>query len=140
MDRNIYILYVDDMRVCPYSNISKDALYLREIFFDDVVVDTAYSYKEALKKIETFWQNRGMDLLFVDFDHDLGEGRTGYDLAKKLVEKGIYGFYYVHSMNPVGKENICNLLDHYKWHKMVYVDRNRNGDHRWREAKFFGQG
>lgn len=29
MDRKIYILYVDDMRVCPYSNMSKDALYLR---------------------------------------------------------------------------------------------------------------
>lgn len=139
MDRKIYILYVDDMRVCPYSNISKEvALYLKEIAFDDIVVDTAYSYKEALKKIENFWQNRGMDLLFVDFDYDLEEDRSGYDLAEKLVEKGIYGFYHVHSMNPVGKENICNLLDYYKWHRMVYVD-DHNGDYRWREAKFFGQ-
>ncbi len=65
---------------------------------------------------------------FISFDHDLGEKEpTGYDIAKKLVvgdlgELGGTEFehglptdfsFYVHSQNPVGAENIRNLLDNY---------------------------
>lgn len=66
---------------------------------------------------------------FISFDHDLADEhynetsreKTGYEFAKWLVNadaKGTidipYGFqYYVHSNNPVGKANICALLDRY---------------------------
>lgn len=52
--------------------------------------------------------------VYISFDHDLGERHSGYDVAKYIVAMGysIKG-YRVHSMNPVGKRNIEQLLDHY---------------------------
>lgn len=54
----------------------------------------------------------------ISFDHDLGEGKTGFDCAKFLVEycldhdiKKIN--FQVHSQNPVGKENIEYLLNNF---------------------------
>lgn len=59
--------------------------------------------------------------VFVSFDHDLGDTsvdeKTGYSFAKFLID---YMFehniqepfeYYVHSSNPVGRENIENYLN-----------------------------
>ena len=53
--------------------------------------------------------------LMVDFDHDLGSDRTGYDIALWLVENEYTGMFRVHSMNPVGRNNIRSLLTHYGW-------------------------
>lgn len=61
---------------------------------------------------------------YISFDHDLGEGETGYDFAKWLLE---YlndndltlpeNFdYNVHSANPVGAKNIAALMDFVKVH------------------------
>ena len=69
---------------------------------------------------------------FISFDHDLGEisyttfwnddtvieEKTGHDCAKFLIEYCIDNNkqlpqYYVHSMNPVGKRNIINLLSNF---------------------------
>lgn len=68
----------------------------------------------------------------ISFDHDLAEEhyafagnynifreKTGYDCAKWLTEFCIHEKlplpkYYVHSMNPVGSDNIKNYLDNYK--------------------------
>ena len=55
----------------------------------------------------------------ISFDHDLGHGPTGYDFAKwfcnYIVDNEIElpkNFqYYVHSMNPVGRENIRIYMD-----------------------------
>jgi hypothetical protein len=65
----------------------------------------------------------------ISFDHDLGEahyggdysdGKTGYDFAKWLVEYDLdtntmpKDFRFtVHSLNPIGAENIRNLLEGY---------------------------
>lgn len=51
----------------------------------------------------------------VSFDHDLGAGKTGYDCARYLQEYCLRNgidtpIVYVHSMNPVGKQNIINLF------------------------------
>ena len=51
----------------------------------------------------------------VDFDHDLGEKKTGYDVALWLVGHGYTGEFRVHSMNPVGRNNIRSLLLRYGW-------------------------
>ena len=65
---------------------------------------------------------------YISFDHDLGDpnAKTGYDLAKWLVEKDLdsngafipatFGFD-VHSQNPVGAENIRKYLRHYLEYK-----------------------
>lgn len=52
------------------------------------------------------------DILMLD--HDLGEGMgTGMDVANWLVqnpEKAPFGLIILHSMNPVGRRNMFNLL------------------------------
>lgn len=55
--------------------------------------------------------------IYIDFDHDLGEKKTGYDVAKFLIEHEIKVKYRVHSMNPVGRANIEQLLNHYGYEK-----------------------
>lgn len=62
---------------------------------------------------------RGPD--YVSFDHDLGDGPTGYDFAKWLIENDISkpGWlpadfdFNVHSANIVGRMNIEGLLNNY---------------------------
>lgn len=59
----------------------------------------------------------------ISFDHDLGDdaGHTGFDIAKWLVDLDLDGkidwtsdlTWYVHSQNPVGKENIESYLNNY---------------------------
>ena len=57
---------------------------------------------------------------YISFDHDLGEGKSGFDFAKWLVDYDLdtgmmpekFSFY-VHSSNPVGKANIEGLLRPY---------------------------
>ena len=87
------------------------------------------SYGDALVEV----LNRGFPK-FVSFDHDLGHETkyTGYDLAKQLVENDIIsgdkesrreykfpdGFdFFVHSKNPIGKQNIETYLNNYLKHK-----------------------
>lgn len=85
----------------------------------------ARSMEEAVRLVE----EKGMPS-FISFDHDLehehygGEGwenKSGFAFAKWLVEcdmNGTHTFpegfgFYVHSMNPVGAENIRYLLARY---------------------------
>lgn len=54
----------------------------------------------------------------VHFDHDLGEGKDGYDCAKWLVDwciKNDYGVpdYDIQSSNPVGRQNIESVFKTY---------------------------
>ncbi len=86
--------------------------------------------KQFIKYIEKY----GLPEL-ISFDHDLEEAHyrgwttnvgeyerypdTGYDAAKWLMNycmdnKQLLPDYIVHSMNPVGKENIQKLLENYK--------------------------
>lgn len=58
---------------------------------------------------------------YISFDHDLGTGLSGYDIAKWIVEQDLDGTlsiptdfqFNVHSANPVGRRNIECLLDSY---------------------------
>ncbi len=95
-------IWLDDLR--PAENI------------DYVVCATA---EQAIALI-----NLG-DVTFISFDHDLGEGLTGYDVAKFIEEGAHTGsirpiFYKIHSANPVGRKNIefamNSALD--AWRKM----------------------
>lgn len=71
--------------------------------------------------------NRGCPT-FISFDHDLGpDEKTGYDLAKWLVERDLDSNgafipatfeFYVHSQNPVGAANIRNYLQRYLEYKL----------------------
>ena len=88
----------------------------REEMFDKIATKVGYkyihcnSYETAIGCIELYKDSQ----LIIDFDHDLGLGKTGYDVAKYIVENdiAIEGFK-VHSMNVVGVSNIRQLLIHY---------------------------
>jgi hypothetical protein len=76
---------------------------------------TVRSYEDAV----TWIKENGVPSV-ISFDHDLGDGCTGFDFAKWIVERDIdensafipLDFtYMVHSANPIGRDNICGLLD-----------------------------
>jgi len=64
----------------------------------------------------------------LSLDHDLGDLETGYDLCKWIVEAGQYNesIYpkeiFLHTANPVGRDNMYQLLNRYKpdWVKLHY--------------------
>lgn len=89
-------LYLDDLRQTP-SGFAR-----------------VYDYDEFVSFILT----NGMPD-FISFDHDLGLGKTGFDCAKWLVEYCLDNQvslpeFFVHSQNPVGKENIEGLLNNFR--------------------------
>lgn len=72
----------------------------------------AHSYYEAIYFIQEH-AHYG-DYITIDFDHDLGLDKSGYDVAKWIVEHNIQNLdFLIHSMNPVGRANISQLLTHY---------------------------
>ena len=88
-------LYLDDLRSTPEN------------------FERVYDYDEFV-----YFINKNGVPEFISFDHDLGEGKTGFDCAKFLVEfcmdNGVSDInFQVHSQNPVGKENIEKLLDNF---------------------------
>jgi hypothetical protein len=90
-------IWIDDMRKMPKGY--------------DVHV---HNYKEAKKLIDADCYTDDY-IEHISFDHDLGEDKTGYDIAR-LIEK--YAFkgliprmtWEVHSMNPVGASNITKAM------------------------------
>ena len=118
-----YSIFLDDERTI--SNVTWVPLPLRE---DYMIVRSFEAFKELVEK-------HGVPE-FVSYDHDLasehyGHGldndtinyskfreRTGYDccqfLVRKCFEAGIpHPPYQVHSMNPVGAENIRSYIESY---------------------------
>jgi len=103
-DRYKYRLFIDDERLAALKN-GEMILIVR-------------NFEEAVEIMESLGCPE-----FISFDHDLGEeSKTGYDIAKWIVEKDMdedQEFipdefeYYVHSQNPIGKSNIEGLLNSY---------------------------
>lgn len=102
------LIWLDDERII--SNMRLKLIGYPNIC-DVVCCKTAEHCIEYLQKHSNDYQ------IWIDFDHDLGLGKTGYDVVKFIVENQlpIAGFA-VHSMNPVGSKNIYELLTHYGYH------------------------
>lgn len=93
-------LWLDDVRPVPS-------------YFNKSNAEVARTVDDA---IDIFLDiNDGSDDICISFDHDLGSNLSGYDFAKWLVEHNVVGFFHIHSMNPVGANNIRQLLAHYGW-------------------------
>lgn len=104
-----------------FSEIDKgQALFLDDERFpvDDghqwIIVRT---FDEAVSYV----QKHGMPK-YASFDHDLGDGKNGYDFVKWLVEQDLTQngtiikedfTFYTHSQNPIGVANINAYLQHY---------------------------
>lgn len=102
MEKVIY-LFVDDMRnpINQWVNIPDNIPCLvTRTYFETI------SFLNQCKKSNI--------KIMIDLDHDLGEEKTGYDIAKWIVENQypILSFR-IHSMNPVGKMNIKELFTYY---------------------------
>lgn len=95
----ILYIFVDDVREPPSLD-------------DSFVTVTCRTYETAIEAIKFFSDYRSKFML--DLDHDLGEGKTGYDICKFIVENqiSILG-YTLHTMNVVGRKNMEQLLTHY---------------------------
>lgn len=110
------LLFIDDERDHRSSFTSakyRERLGLRyftpaelEILRTRPKVDVARNYDQAI----SFLQANQYDMIC--FDHDLGgDQKTGMDVAKWIVNNLKYKFeFYIHSANPIGRENIESLL------------------------------
>lgn len=96
-------LWLDDERPIPKT-------------FNDGNAELATTCEEAIDIILD--ANDGE--ICINFDHDLATEKTGYDLAKWLVEHQITGYFDVHTMNPIGRFNIVQLLEHYGWERIYF--------------------
>ncbi|MDQ0190619.1 cyclic-phosphate processing receiver domain-containing protein [Alicyclobacillus cycloheptanicus] len=83
-------LFLDDMRTCP----------------DGYVL--ARNYDECILMLTA------CEVEVLSLDHDLGAARTGYDVAKWIVEKNRWPKQICfHTSNPVGRRNMQQLLQRY---------------------------
>lgn len=115
---NIYI-YVDDIR-------EDDTFFHHLSRYTDMgwLPIVCRSAEEAIFFLNYY--NDGTSVV-IDLDHDLGEGHevddrmvaSGYDICKHIVENQIplLGFH-IHSMNPVGAQNMRQLLTHYGYREI----------------------
>lgn len=92
-NKKLLNLYVDDLRDCPEGFC------------------IARTVEEAVKYME----NYNIDIL--SLDHDLGADskgnllKTGYDLVKIICEKKLRANkIFIHTDNPVGRENMYHTL------------------------------
>ena len=94
--------------------IALDALEIVSIPHISIIDDRENAITEIVEKYKN-------EILYISFDHDLGEIKTGYDIAKYLVENEIKAYYNIHSANPVGRFNIEQLLQHYGYEKFDFL-------------------
>lgn len=102
----IYI-YVDDIR-------DDDTYYNRNLYPEwRPIICRDYN-----QTVQVLTQHL-IDEIFIDLDHDLGFDNdnyeySGYDICKFIIQHQIplVGFH-IHSMNPVGVQNMRQLLTHY---------------------------
>ena len=103
------------------SNMKKERQELKKIYLDDIRNPKSEGW-EIIRNFDDF-----VNLINefgipdeISFDHDLGENeKTGYDCAKWLCEycwtNGIpIPTWNVHSANPVGRDNIVQLIQNYE--------------------------
>lgn len=91
-----YLLYVDDLR--NPTNILKQNY--------NIVI--CRNYKETIYELDK------RRFRIIDLDHDLGEEKTGYDVCKYIIENEIpLNKVYIHTSNPVGRNNMVQLLQRY---------------------------
>ena len=98
---NRFYIFVDDER-----DFNSDVLK------NDITLIICHSYASTIEVLgcckDREWE------AWLDLDHDLGEEKTGYDICKFIVENQIPILgYTLHTMNPVGRQNMKQLLSHY---------------------------
>ena len=116
------ILWLDDMR-SPFIVKEWFTLiqYLKEeyLFIFDEIEPCGIYWVKTQSEFENYIKENGLPDL-ISFDNDLGIGNgEGYDCAKWLVNYCLdnnVGLpqWFVHSANPVAKENISKLFENFE--------------------------
>ena len=83
---------------------------------DQELVFWARDYDGFVSTVKTFKED--ISKCMVHFDHDLGEGKNGYDCAKFLMDWCLENDYVapdyaIQSANPVGVKNIESVFESY---------------------------
>lgn len=98
-------LWVDDVRPMP-------------IDYKAIDCEHAYSVEDAINII-TYWERKGYDIDLIDLDHDAGYyAKYGGDYIRILDWLEETGRNYpirIHSMNPVGVENMRRIIQRNGW-------------------------
>jgi hypothetical protein len=113
------VLWLDDLRDPSQGQFK---IWLNLAFGENLDVTWVKNYDEFVK----YFKKNEMPYA-ISFDHDLGNEltdhpelneKTGLDCAKWIVDYCMNNAvrlpkYFVHSANPVGRENIQSYLDNY---------------------------
>lgn len=98
-------LWVDDVRKPP----SNDWIWVQSVV-------------QAIPTIYMYERNMHDDTIIIDLDHDAGEfvkyGGDYIEILNWLEREGIVDtgyFFHIHSMNPVGVQNMKAIIDHNGW-------------------------
>lgn len=90
--------------------------------------------RNKMQAIQAIYDHGRVAPNFVSFDHDLGNSEaTGLEIAQWMVNQHMDGKikipedfdFYVHSMNPIGRENIEQYMRNYLSHIQYDGQRGR---------------
>lgn len=106
--KKCWYIYLDDIR-----KPEKDFKYSKGIPITVIVRDYNSMIGTLIDLLNTDSK------IIIDLDHDLGEEKTGYDVCKWIVENQYpLTAFHVHTMNPVGRANMIQLLKHYGYEEI----------------------
>lgn len=96
-------------------------------FIDEILRDGEYFADEVdrgelEKRLIEIAESNGIKIDLIDCDHDLGDfasdGGDGIKLLDRLAERKTYYPIAIHTMNPVGRENMQRLINRY-WKNLI---------------------
>jgi hypothetical protein len=82
---------------------------------DEREAPEGWEWVASIEEAKAFLGSPFIRVEILSLDHDLGENKgTGYDLLKWIHEKSCWpAVVDLHTMNPVGRENMRAFLDRY---------------------------
>ena len=112
-------IWIDDVRPAPDGYIWLKSVNEAESFilFGKIYKDFVGSFDGGVQKLLEYKSDTSIDM--IDIDHDAGEyASDGGDYIKLLdwLEENGYNFpIHIHSMNPVGVENMRRIIQRNNW-------------------------
>jgi hypothetical protein len=101
-------LWIDDVRQPP----SNDWIWVQSV-------------AQAIPSIYMYERNMQDDTIIIDLDHDAGDfvryGGDYIEILNWLEREGIVDtgyFFHIHSMNPVGVQNMRAIIEHNGWREI----------------------
>lgn len=116
----IFYIWLDDIRDIPEINVRHHVREEPEFGMNTYITFHARSVNYAKFLIESAVKQNRYDGYLLDLDHDLGDyakdGGDGYELIKWMIENEYTTNKFkvrLHTMNPVGRQNMQQLIDRY---------------------------